>query len=287
MAITVHELFGSRDSEIGRNAQAFTLTYMIKGSTNDQDVRDALFLALPATYGTLFLSNYNVKHQGGGVWIGEAKYSSLVPIENPAGGPDPTSPPPPPPPAPPALYDPIPTGFSFDISGVAEHITQSKQTMQKVKRGGGIPPDTQRAIGVTADGEVTGVDVLVPKFEWSVTRQFTFITINYLRILNSLVGTTNIGPFYRWGTRECLFLGASGATQNDAPLQVTFKFLTSQALFNVNICEGLTVPVIDPHEYLWISYKDVPNAGFMTMQPDAAYVERIYNGSNFALLGIG
>jgi hypothetical protein len=40
-------------------------------------------------------------------------------------------------------------------------------------------------------------------------------------------------------------------------------------------------------EYLWVRYGDVEDQKVLVKQPESAYVERVYEPGNFALLGIG
>lgn len=294
----IHELFNTRHSSESRDSQSLTLEYFLRGLDDDggddlDEVARALVVATaPTTFQGLLIDNIDMTYLGGGCATSSVRYSSWMPVNTGTGvGDDPTSPPPPspPPPPPPAPgnYEPIPSGFSFSITGVTEKITQSKLTVSKTKRGGGVAPDTKQAIGVTADGEVEGCDAIMPQFEWSVTRRFNYITMAYMKTLQSLVGTVNHATFYNHPAQSTLFLGAEGSSQNNGPMTISYKFRSGENRLAIKICDGFIVPGKKAHEYLWVMYAPSPDANMLTMAPIAAYVERIYDLANFASLSIG
>lgn len=291
----IHELFNTRHSSESRDSQSLTLEYFLRGLDDDggddlDEVARALVVATaPTTFQGLLIDNIDMTYLGGGCATSSVRYSSWMPVNTGTGvGDDPsTSPPPPPPPPAPGEFEPIPSGFSFSISGVTEKITQSKLTISKTKRGGGVAPDNKKAIGITADGEVEGCEAIKPVFEWSVSRRFNYITMAYMKTVESLVGTVNHTTFYNWPAQSTLLLGVEGSSQNNGPLTISFKFRSGRNETDINICEGLTVPSKKAHEYLWVMYAPAPDNNLLIMQPIAAYVERIYDLANFASLKIG
>lgn len=287
MPIRVFETYDSRSFSIGKDTVEGRLKLVAHGSGDDAVIKAALDLELPATYpgiAGLVKGDVQMRTLGGLLWYVEVPYipdgAPLFPAVGIVGpGPEP--------PAAPAINAPLGPDFAFDLQAVTEHVTQSKETISKTKRGGGPAPDNKRAIGVTADGEVKGCDRFKPYLEWSRTVTFESITMDYIRMLSELVGTTNAATFYGYPTGTNIFMGASGNTKDTAKCVVTFKFAHQKNETDIVITDGLTVPAKGGWHYLWVSYKNAADANKMIQQPDSAYVERIYEATNYAVIGIG
>ena len=287
MSFVVYEFYNSRKVNIGFEKQSATLEFVGKGSTDDVEARAGFLSVIPLTFFNLLFQDVDIDCIGGDFWRATAKYDSLVTEALPGqDGSDPTTSPTPPPPAP-ASNIPLGPEYSFDISAVQEHITQSKETISKTGRGGANAPDNKRAIGITLDGEVQGCDRLSPHMEWSTTRIFGFVTMGYIQSLYRLVGKMNDDTFYGFQRGECLFTGASLQGKQNENVTVSLKFAAQPTELDIVICDGLTVPFKHGWDYLWVSYKNVNDAGQLTQQPNAAYVERIYDYADFRLIGIG
>src|SRR5262249_61650143 len=86
--------------------------------------------------------------------------------------------------------------------------------------------------GVSRDG-VAGTDIVAPKLEFQMVRNFQGMTLSYIKAVRDLTGCVNDAPFFGHEAGECLFLGASGApSQNNQALadplcRVTFRFAGS------------------------------------------------------------
>ena len=288
MPIYGYELFNSRSFNVGKDQISASMEFVLTGSTNESDIRDALLLLAPATFpGTVGLvrETINARPLGGLLWHATVPY---VPDANPlyppvnSGGPIfPAQIP-----VAPGLNTILGADFAFDLTAQTEHVTQSKQTRQSIKRGGGVPPNTKRAIGVTADGEVQGCDRFKPYLEWSTSKTFEFVTLGYIYKLSELVGTTNNVPFYGSETGTQMFLGATGNTKDINKCVITFKFARQKHSDNITIVEDLVVPFKRGWDYLWVAYKNVEDGNKLTQQPDAAYVEQIYDEGDFSRMGI-
>lgn len=290
MAIEIYELYESRRVNVSSDRQAATLEFFGRGSTDDAEMRAAFELAIPTSFLTILLTDVEIRPLGGGVWLATAEYGSVTTPTTPGQGgspPPPGPPPPPPPPAAPAPTDPVPPGYAVDISMVTEKVLQAKATVHRVKIGGGFAPDTKNAIGVTKDGKVEGCERMTPKVEFSVTRRFGYITTNYIRTLTRIAGTTNDSVFYGFQPNEVLFVGASLATKDLMSVEVTCRFWVGKNETDIEICPDLVVPNKDAWDYLVVSYMDAIEGTELTMQPDYAYVYRIYDESDFADIGIG
>lgn len=284
MDIEVYEFYQSRKVNVGWKGQSAELMFVLNGTSEDHLARAAFLSVFPASFFGLLFEDADIEPVGGLFWKATARYNSTTTQSaDGQGGAEPGTAPPVP-----SGTDPVSPEYSFDISTVTEKITQSKQTISKTRRGGLLPaPDNQKAIGVTLDGNVEGCDRMSPHMEWSVTRVFGFVTLNYFQSLYALVGTTNNATFYGFPAGTLLFIGASLQVRDGTRPTMSYKFAARPNQTDIEICTDLVVPVKKGWEYLWVSYKNVDDAGKLFMQPDAAYVERIYDPSNFALLGIG
>jgi hypothetical protein len=183
------------------------------------------------------------------------------------------------------------SSFSFDTGGGTQHITQSLST-EHSHAASGTAPDFKGAIGVTHDN-VEGVDITVPVYNFSETHYLSADIVDqaYKVTLLQLTGTVNNYWFRGFADGECLFLGASGSRRGtgvDDDWEITFKFACSFNRYNFSVgpISGITKK---GWEYLWVRYADAEDVASNTLvkQPVAAYVEKVYESSNFAQLGIG
>ena len=81
-------------------------------------------------------------------------------------------------------------------------------------------------------------------------------------------------------------MGASGSQKGNDDWEITFKFAASP---NVT---GITKGDIDGidkkgWEYLWVQFADSESSNKLIKVPSAVFVERVYDSSDFSLLGIG
>ena len=284
---TAYELYNSRHFIVGKDSQEGTLEYIVYGIAEDGAARTLLLDTAPKTFpgiAGLVRGDVRISTLGGLLWYATIPYLPDYAPEYPSVGI--VGPPEPVPPAP-GMNTPLGADFAFDLTAQTEKIYQSLATVSRTKRGGGQAPDTKGAIGISADGEVKGCDKFMPHLEWATSKTFTSITMDYLRQLSELVGTTNNAPFYGYATNTNMFMGASGNTKDVGKCVVTFKFAYKKNRTSIPICDGLTVPAKKGWEYLWVAYKNVEDQMQLTQQPDAAYVEKIYEEANYGGMGIG
>ena len=130
----------------------------------------------------------------------------------------------------------------------------------------------------------------MPVYQFSETHYLddAVVTGAHKATLFAITGTVNNAWFKGFAAGECLFLGASGSMRGGGDWEITFRFAASP---NVT---GLSIgPIfgIDKKgwEYLWVRYADVEDedAKMLVKRPISAYVEQVYNLTNFAGLGIG
>jgi hypothetical protein len=273
MPATVAEKFASR---AGDNS-SIDLLYVVSGTDDDVAARSALASGAPATYSGLVRDDESVHVEpvGSGVWDGKVRYIKPS-YQAPATG---------------------DASFSFDTTGGSQHITQSKQTIQKYAPSGQTAPDFGGAIGVTHDS-VEGVDITVPVFSFSVTRYVSTANMNqaFIETLYALTGKTNSaswtvnidGVTMTFAAGEALFLGAGGSKRkSEQDWELGFRFAASPNATGLTI-GGITGISKKGWEYLWVRYADSEDtsAKAIVKKPVAVYVEKVYDEGDFTGLGL-
>jgi hypothetical protein len=270
MPVTVTEKFESRagsDDEI-------ELVFVVDGTDDDGAARAALAAQSPTTYGTLVRQTPTIERVGPNLWEGKAKYIKPE-FSLPQTG---------------------DSSFSFDTTGGSQHITQSRQTIQKYAPSGQTAPDFGGAIGVTHDN-VEGVDIQVPVFSFSVTKyipnaQMTGTYIGHLYAntgrVNDASFTVNVdGVTLTFASGECLFLSATGGKRGEDDWELTFRFAGSPNASNLTVG---TITGINKKgwEYMWVRYGDteVTAAKAVVKKPIAVYIEKVYETGSFGNLNL-
>ncbi|MDL1952238.1 hypothetical protein FBQ97_20860 [Acidobacteria bacterium ACD] len=268
MPIVVQERFESRSVEGGSNPSA-ELRYWISGSDVEADVTAALTAATATTYNGLVRQSVHVEPEGPELWGGTVRYG-------------------------PAQFGGQPTGgsvFSFEIGGGTQKITQSRATVASYAPPSETAPDHKGAIGVTESG-VEGVDVVTPVYQFSETHYKSNADVDEayrLAVLGLSAAPVNSAPFRGHDVGEVLFLGASGskrtAPDGSEDWEITFRFAVSKNATGLVVGD---IVGIDKKgwEYLWVQYREFADdeAGSLVRRPVAAYVERVYDSSDFAVL---
>ncbi len=180
--------------------------------------------------------------------------------------------------------------ISFDTTGGQAKFLTSKETIATFVPAGVAAADFnyQQAINVSRDGEVQGVDVVVPtmKFTISYRQPNAVITNAYVKLLEELTGTVNNASFFARDAGEVLFLGASGSQGTNSDPQIDYNFLRSRNTSGQTIGSILNVAKRG-HEVLWCVFEDTPNSKWMPKVPKAIKVERVYDYADLSALGIG
>jgi hypothetical protein len=186
--------------------------------------------------------------------------------------------------------------FQFDSSGGSHRVTQSLETLWRGERSQSNPaPDLLGATNY--DGKkVQGVDIVVPKLEFSVTAYYApqAVTTAFVADIARNTGKVNSDDWLGFEAGELLFLGGSGqgdiptvAGQRVKPIAITFKFAASENREDIEVGD-ITVPTKDGWDYLWVRYEKTEENGQVLPVPVHAYVEKIYERFAFAqLFGFG
>ncbi len=181
--------------------------------------------------------------------------------------------------------------FAFDTTGGRQKITQSLETVHKYAPAEKTAADHKGAIGVTDHG-VEGCEIVVPKFSWTETWQLPIDTYDwaYSQTLKSITGRVNAEPFRGFPAGQVLFRGGKGSGSNKNPtlIEITYSFDQSDDVTAQTIGD-ITGVAKAGWQYLWVQYRetDDTDAKSFARRPVAAYVEKVYEATSFAALGIG
>jgi hypothetical protein len=187
--------------------------------------------------------------------------------------------------------------ISGDTKGGTQHITQSLQTIARYPSG--TAENFQGAIGVSKSGPdatVEGVDVVVPVFNFTVTKVWAENNLPSLGTIYSLTGKVNSGPFSITDTEtgltisvdtgECLFNGASfGGQRGDGGVEFTYAFSASANRTGITV-GGIGGISKKGWEYMWVRYADAEGDSAIIKKPIDVHVEKVYELGNFGSLGL-
>lgn len=180
--------------------------------------------------------------------------------------------------------------FSFDTGGGSKHISQSLETEGRYPSSA---PDFGGAIEVDGDGNVNGVDITMPVMHFSETHYLSpgKVSTSYKKRLAELTGTVNDANFKGYKAGEVLFLGATGTRRGNSSSdkwEISFRFSVSPNATNLKVGD-IRVSKKNGWDYMWVRYVDdvSSNGAALIKKPSAAYVERVYERTDFGKLGIG
>ncbi|WP_437226001.1 hypothetical protein SH661x_004354 [Planctomicrobium sp. SH661] len=262
MPIEVFEKWDSRESTISENS-SIDLRFLIRGTADDAEARNALVAASPVLYGGLVRQSAHTERIAEEAWEGTVRYG----VQEPKQVGDST--------------------FSFDTGGGTQHVTQALATVGAYAASGPAP-NFRGAIGATPDG-VEGVDITVPVYNFAETHYIAadLVTEGYKSTLFHLTGTINNGIFRGFNTGEVLFLGASGSKRGPEDWEISYRFAASPNVSGLVVGDigGITKRGWD---YLWVRYEDAEDtaARVLVKRPVGVYVEQVYPMGNFGGLGI-
>jgi len=253
------------------------LPYFVKGTELEADAVTALLATIPAVYGGLPFQRYHLKHQGGGVWdatvsYGKAEQRGLDPSGSGSAGPG-----------------GVTTSYAFEVGMTSVNL---KVALQLIGAYGFEPPVFDTAINVGKDNEVAGVDIDVPTYTWSETVYLpdSAVTDGYKgNLLTVAAAPVNDGVFRGLAAGEVRFLGCSGSKKGSDEWELTFRFAAQPNRLNMAPPGFDDAIPKDGWDYVWYYFAEQVDTTTNTLvrKPTAAYVVRVYDRSDFTLLGIG
>jgi len=275
MALNLYELATSREEERAVDSAGITLKWIALFSTDHAAVYVATLIVAPPSFEGYRRQKVRCEPQTGGVWMCTVEYgfSAETQTEDPE------------PPETPDESKPLGPDYAIDITAAQVHINQSKQTISRTSYSPNNPPNYQGAINVTRD-RVEGTDVFAPKFEFTITVQRYPVLLPYLRLIRSLVATTNKNKWRGFEAGELIYLGMTGTCKPGEVWSLTHKFAVGTNLADFDVGQ-ITVPSKKAWQFLWVTYTDAVDQALLVQKPYAAYVERVYDESDFNLIGIG
>lgn len=269
MAITVWEAFASQHFEISRNGKSsFDRKFFAAGSANVDAIQTTVRAGLPDQLGELVLTAVAPKEVADGLWEVLARYRD--------------------PDHPDAREEPETgdTGLSFDLTGVATHITQSLTTVGIWDANGQHANQDifKGAVGVNGD-DVAGCDVITPKFEFQDRAYVSGarVTVPWMRELAKIVGRTNKSAWGSFEAGELLFLGAKGTQRGRGDWEIGRSYGVSFTEQNIQV-GAITVPQKRGWDYLWVRYRKAVQANRLVQEPDLVIVDRVYHEAEFGIL---
>jgi len=280
MPITLQEQPDSRQGTASFDYKSKqTYHYRSKGSNTLSSIMAALDVTAPATAvcpvhaRTLLRSNVRWSNAGFQLWDLYVDYEDPQAIDD---------------------KQQLDTGdykFSFSTTGGTARILTSLETVNSYAPAfWGVAPDFKQAIGVTRDGDVQGVDIVVPalKFSLSYRQPLAVITDAYVRTLEVMTGTVNNGTFRGRAAGEVLFAGADGSQGTNSDPTIDYQFIRLPNIANQTIGDIVNIAK-KGHEYLWVLFqeRDDGSGKYVAKQPLAVYIERVYLETDFSALAIG
>lgn len=184
--------------------------------------------------------------------------------------------------------------YSFDISGQTQHITHSIATVSSDAAPGSAHRNFHGAINVQPNGDIGGVDVSVPVFNFtmSLARAVADVDMAYVLALANLVGRTNDDTFQGFAAGELLFTSVHGTRQNDEKWNIDFGFARmpnkEDIVLNAGTVREMTVPSKKGWEYLWCyfdTFEDVSNHTLVKFISNY-YVEKVNDEGDFTVTGL-
>lgn len=177
--------------------------------------------------------------------------------------------------------------FHFDTTGATVNIRCSRQHVSSYDSTGilaGADANLHKgAIGVQLDGEVAGVDVVIPCLKLSIDFKHPrgIVTIARAKHLSDCTGRYNDQPYLGFDSGELLFLGATGSDGTDSDAEVSYHFAGSPNTTTLKFDQILGITK-KGWEAAWVEFKREEVNGKPTSKPMRVHIERVYEGLDFA-----
>lgn len=262
MIFSFEETPESRSSSADTTAATKTLVYKAVGEQDNAIVEAYAYTGTPATVtyvgGTLYRKAIAVDPDGWAQYRVTVTYGKLDKKSVPLGS----------------------ATFSFDTSGATINVKAAKAHVASYPDDG----DWHKgAINVKADGDVEGVEIVIPalKMTYTFNHPAGIVTESFARLLASVTGRTNSATFRGFAAGELLFAGASGSDGTDADASISYSFVASSNETSLTIGEITSIAKAG-HDYAWVEFEDDIDTGEAIRPPKRVHVERVYDSFNFA-----
>ena len=260
-----------------------TLVFRISGTADTSKALSALADFAPSEIGSLVKGNLSVEPQHvdkvypeSSIWTGQVEYVSPAAFT-----------------ITPQIPDVNQTIVEFSISSHNHRIKNSIKTVfSKAKNGNA--PNFNRAIHVSSDNSIEGIDIIVPSLTVDVTKTYRSGTES-IPILESMVGKVNsnvveitdsqTGVKLTAKPGEALLVGARGGrAESDGKFRLSLQLSIMRNEENFSLAD---IPGFSKKgwEYVWVYYtkSKCPETKRMILTATAGYVEQVYQTAEFKI----
>lgn len=177
--------------------------------------------------------------------------------------------------------------FDFDTSGATVKVKVAREHIKSYGESGELTGPLANihrgAIGVKIDGDVEGVDIVIPSLKLNVRYKNPrgVVTIAYAKTLARATGCANLTEFLTFAPGELLFVGAQGSDGTDTDAEVNYMFVASENTESLSMGDVANIVKVG-HNYAWAEFKESVAGGAAAVQVKRVHVERVYNFINFA-----
>lgn len=291
----IFETVKSRGGKVSSDKRSRTLNYMVAlaPGEDEDDLEELVEATIPDTFADRALQEYRYNPLENGAFEVEVEYANTEQKE-------------------PEKQDGE-SSFTFTTSGENTRIYYSRGTRNSYGKNGAAAPDFRNGINVTKES-VEGVDIGIPKFDFTVTKIFpaSAITGDYIATLKRLTHRVNISPItltvdgisITFDTGELKFNGARGSRKNQNQWEISCEFTainnevdlkvgidSATGLGTIGVADGeggFVIPLKFGHDYLWVNYETRQDAITHTIvqTPKSAYLEQVYLFSDLTQLNL-
>lgn len=181
--------------------------------------------------------------------------------------------------------------YTIDTTGGTTKIDTSHEKINAV----GLVSATLKN-GIGWDGEqMKGVDISTPAFKWTKTVRIpkSQYTDEFVELLYLASGKVNDAPFLFFGAGDAKFEGATTThieTFDDIEdeVEITYAVTAIKSEILEELIFGEALGLKRGWDYVWYQYNKTPDDDIAMMGPKkiAGYIDRVYEETDFALLGI-
>ena len=193
----------------------------------------------------------------------------------------------------------------YRISFSSKGVSAKQYTAKTTTRYPGSAKDFKGAINVNQQGEVEGVETIIPALVINITQRYSgaSLTPAYMLGCANLLGHYNNAPFMGFPAGTMQLTASDGSLSFDIPnpnqsgadssdFPASDRELSHEFLYSPNL-SGLTIGTVSGisklgHQYMWTLWKDELVSGQVVRTPEAVYVQDLFGiePASFAPLGL-